>query len=417
MLLIGRVWDAINDPILGFLMDRSPRLKWGRFKPYVFIFTLVSTILLIALFNLPAGLSDAVKVALFYTIYFLFDSAFTLLPIMPLTQSLSNDANVRAKLTAAPRIVSLILSMTTSFFIAIAIGLGKDGITPNIGLAVAVFMVPIAVLSLIGVAMVKEGKNNADEEKVKLADFVAMLKTNRPMWVYLIASFFAGFIWTFIFAAQAYYIKYAFGIENFGTQTAIFGLLIILSMILGAVVSQLVLKARKMTPAKGFILAYGLSIVPLGILWLVNLSGPITNIALFYPLMFIGMLGVGMSFVPGRLIAMETMDFNKDRIGKSMEGTLSSLSMFIEKIQAALAAALTGVILVAVGYNAELYKDATTIPSELFTGLGFVMFGLPVILGIVSVGLMLFYPLLNKDKHDAMYAEIEARKIAAAEKR
>ena len=42
------------------------------------------------------------------------------------------------------------------------------------------------------------------------------------------------------------------------------------------------------------------------------------------------------------------------------------------------------------------------------------MFGLPVILGIVSVGLMLFYPLLNKDKHDAMYAEIEARKIAAA---
>jgi len=72
MLLIGRIWDAVNDPILGFVMDRSPRTKWGKFKPFMFIFTLVGAILLIALFNIPAGISDIVKVALIYILYFLF---------------------------------------------------------------------------------------------------------------------------------------------------------------------------------------------------------------------------------------------------------------------------------------------------------------------------------------------------------
>lgn len=415
MLLLGRIWDAINDPLLGFIMDRSPRTRWGKFKPFIFLFTPISTLLLIALFNIPAGASDAVKIALLYLFYFLYDSAFTLLPITPLTQSLSNDARIRAKLTAAPRVVSLIFSMATSFFIAIAIGLGKDGVTPNIGLAVIVFIVPMTILSMLGVALVKEGKNNTDEAKVEVKDFLSLLKTNKPMWIYLIASLLGGFVWTILFAAQSYYIKYAFGVENFGTQTAIFGLLIIVSMILGAFVSQWVLRIKGVTPAISFVIAYGLSVVPLALLWLINLAGPITNVALFYPLMFLAMLGVGMTFVPGRLVIMETMDYNKDRIGKSMEGTLAALNLFIEKIQTAIAAALTGVILVAVGYNAELYKDAATIPDNLFTGLGLAMFGIPAILALIAVTIMFFfYPLLKKSKRDAMYAEIEARKLAAA---
>ncbi|MCS6825966.1 MAG: MFS transporter, partial [Caldilinea sp.] len=157
MLLLGRIWDAINDPLLGFVMDRSPRTRWGKFKPYMLIFTPLSTSLLILLFNIPIGLSDGVKVVLLFILYFLFDSAFTLLPILPLTQSLSNDARIRAKLVAVPRIVSLFLMMSTSFFIPVAVLLGQDGVTPNIGLGVLVFAAPIALLSTVGAALVKEG--------------------------------------------------------------------------------------------------------------------------------------------------------------------------------------------------------------------------------------------------------------------
>ncbi|MCS6827134.1 MAG: MFS transporter, partial [Caldilinea sp.] len=234
-----------------------------------------------------------------------------------------------------------------------------------------------------------------------------------PLWVYLLASLIGGFVWTFLFVAQSYYVKYAFGVENFGTQTALLGLLSIGSFIIGTIVSQWVLKVKGITPAQGFIFAYGLSVLPLVVLWLLNLSGPIRSIIIFYPLMFLAMLGIGMGFVPGNLIRMETMDYNKDKVGKGMQGTLTSLTAFSEKVQAAIASAVTGLVLAAVGYNAELYQDATTIPAELFQGLGLVMFGVPALLGIITIAVMAFYPLLKADERAAMYAEIEARKLQA----
>jgi Na+/melibiose symporter-like transporter len=411
MLLLGRIWDALTNPLLGFAMDRSPRTKWGKFKPFLFIMTPISVILIIALFNIPAGISHPAKLVLIYILYFLFTSASTLLPIIPLTQSLSNKAIVRSKLLAAPRIVSLLFSMVTSAFMAIAIALGKDGTTPNIGLAVIVFMLPLAILSMIGIALVKEGTNNGDEEQVKFKDLIAMVKGNKPLWISLFSSLFGGFIFTFIIASIYYYIKYAFGAENLGTQSMVFGTLFILSILLGVFVVEWVLKMKWVTPAMGMLISYALSVVPLATLWLINLAGPITSKVLLYPLMFLAMLGSGMSYIPGQLIRMECMDYNKNKVGKSMEGTVNAVNSFVGNLQVAIASALTGAILMAVGYNAELYKDAMNIPVSLFTGLGFVLFALPAIVGLVAMVILLSYPLLKKSKHNAMYAEIEKRKL------
>ncbi len=414
MLLLGRIWDAVNDPLMGFLMDRAPRTKWGKFKPFMMLFTPVTALLVIAFFNVPAGFPDMMKVVWLYVFYFLFDTAFTLLPILPLTQSLTTNANIRAKLTAWPRVIGLFMSMAGTSFMAIAIAMGSDGVTPNIGLAVVVFMLPLAILSMIGVALVKEGKNSADEAQVTLKDVKALVRTNRPLWIYLLASLFGGFAWTLIFAGQTYYLKYAFGAENFGTQSAVFGMLTIGSILLGTFVSQWVLKIKGVTPGKGFMISWGVAIVPLAILWVINLSGPITNVGLFYPFMFLAMLGIGMTFVPGRLISMECMDYSKETIGKSMEGTVSALQLFTEKVQAAIASAITGVILVAVGYNAELYQDATTIPAELFSGLGLVIFGIPALLALIAVIVLFFYPLLKPEDRDAVYADIERKRLQSA---
>jgi len=121
----------------------------------------------------------------------------------------------------------------------------------------------------------------------------------------------------------------------------------------------------------------------------------------------VALVGVGMGYIPGTLITMECMDYNKDRLGKSMEGTVNSMGQFMLKLQAAVSSALTGAVLVAIGYNAELYKDATTIPASLFSGLGLVLFGIPAVCALLAIVVMLFYPLLRKTKRDAVYADIE----------
>ncbi len=404
MLLIGRLWDGINDPILGFVMDRSPRTKWGKFKPFMFWGTLASAILIVALFNIPQGLSDVVKVALLYVLYIVFDTAFTLLPMNPLVQSLSNDAAVRTKLLVAPRIVITLLSILMSFFLAIAIMLGPDGTTPNIGLAVFVFMVPFTALSMFGVALIKEGTSNADEEPVRLQDVLAMLRSNQPLLVSTLAGLFGGFVFSFMMAAVTYYIKYAFGAENLGTQTAIWGLSILFGVVAGTFLAQFVQKY--VTPGAGSLISNAITIAPLALLWLINLAGPIRHPVILYPLLFVALVGTGMNYIPGTLVNMECMDYNKEALGKSMEGMVNAISQFTLKLQAALSSALTGAVLVAVGYDAELYKDATTIPASLFSGLGLVLFAIPALCGLLSIGVMAFYPLLKKSRRDEMYARM-----------
>jgi hypothetical protein len=140
MLVVGRVWDAVNDPILGFVMDRTPRTRYGRFKPYIAAAIPISALLLIAMFNLPLSMSDTLKLVLVYVLYLLFDSAFTLMPFNPLIQTMSPDARVRSKLLGPPRIVGLVAAAFMTALIPVAYALGPQPGQANIGLAVTLFM-------------------------------------------------------------------------------------------------------------------------------------------------------------------------------------------------------------------------------------------------------------------------------------
>ncbi len=405
MLLIGRIWDGINDPFLGFLMDRSPRTRWGRYKPFVFGGTIVSTLLLILLFNIPANLSDTLKIVWLYVFYFLFDSVFTLLPIYPLIQTLSHDTVVRSRLMTGFRIVTMVVSMAMSALLSVSIALGPDGKTPNIGLGLIVFMVPLTILSLIGTALVKEGDFSADEATVEAKDVLAVIKTNKPLWIRLLSSLIGGFTFSLIAAAQVYYIKYAFGPENLGTNSMIAGLILMATIILGTFLSQPLLK--RFTPAESMIITYGMAVVPLVILWVINLAGPITNPAVFYTLLALTFLGIGMSYVPGIVMGMETMDYNRYRTEKTMQATIGAMGSFLEKVQAALSSALVGFMLVAVGYNAALYENAESIPAALFNGLGFLTFAMPALLSLIGAAILFWYPMRKKSQRDLVYAEID----------
>ncbi len=403
MLVVGRIWDAVNDPLMGFLMDRSPRTRWGRFKPFAMVAIPVSSLLLIALFNLPKGMPDWTKVVLMYVLYFAFDAVFTLMPFNPLVQSISTKARVRSRLLAGGRVVTLLFAMVGSAFMPLAMALGTVE-DPNIGLAVVVFMLPVTLLSMAGLAMVREGAANADEDKVRVKDVLAMFRTNKPLWISQLAGIFLGFVWNMLFAGMAYYGKYAFGVENFGTVMALSGVLMIAGTMLGVFAVQLLL--RKTTPGHAQIIVSVISAVPLLVMFVLNLGGPIRSMPLFFGLSFITMLGIGMGYLPGFLMAMECMDYNKYKLGKSLEGSLNSVVMFVSKMQGALAAAVTGGILVAVGYDAEKYKDATAIPAELFSGLGLAMFGIPALCAIVGAALLYFYPLRHRAARDEMYAAL-----------
>lgn len=76
-LLVGRFWDTINDPLVGWLSDRT-RSRWGRRRVYLIYGALPLALTAITLWVMPRGLSPVLAFVWIVVTYTLFDTFFTL---------------------------------------------------------------------------------------------------------------------------------------------------------------------------------------------------------------------------------------------------------------------------------------------------------------------------------------------------
>ena len=173
-----------------------------------------------------------------------------------------------------------------------------------------------------------------------------MLKVNKPLLVSLLAQVFSGFVFILVQVTMTYYLKYAFGAENLGTMSMLAGTVMISAILLATFLAQYLLKV--LSPGVLMILAYAGSAIPLLILWAINLAGPITSKGLLIPLLALFFLANSLAHLPVGVISMECMDYNRLKIGKSMQGMINALGQLVSKIQSGLGAAVVGAILVGV---------------------------------------------------------------------
>ena len=100
VILIGRVWDAIDDPLFGFITDRT-RTRWGRRRPYLLFGAIPFALTFIMLWYRPPT-DNAILLTAYYTLaYFLYDTFYTMItmPFFALTPELTQDYDERTSLT------------------------------------------------------------------------------------------------------------------------------------------------------------------------------------------------------------------------------------------------------------------------------------------------------------------------------
>ena len=116
LFLAARVWDAFNDPIMGFIADHT-KSKWGRFRPYLLFGAIPLNIALLVCFYTP-DLSDTGKVIYAYVTYIIHGMCFTAvgLPYSSISAVMTQDQQERA-----------VISSYRMFF-AVVIALGVIGI-------------------------------------------------------------------------------------------------------------------------------------------------------------------------------------------------------------------------------------------------------------------------------------------------
>ena len=204
MLFIYTFIDAIDNPVYGFLSDRT-RSRWGRRRPWLVIGTPLLILGFIAFYSPPSflnGNSLVVYCMLFYMFTGTLDSVINAnyAALFPeLFRDDSSRANVNA-LRQAFQLVAMIISIALTPMVTKVLGYSLTSILYGLlGGGVILYM------SLTS----KEIKVEEDEKKPQLWDSIKSLGTNRKFWVAGFANAFYSAAMSLVLASMPFYVKYA----------------------------------------------------------------------------------------------------------------------------------------------------------------------------------------------------------------
>lgn len=432
LLLVARFIDAIDDPIQGIIMDNGKIGKHGKYKPFFLLSIVMTGVGTIALYSLPDAITKAPIVVTIWVIffYFVFDIGTSFYNQNLLFRTMTSDPEERAKLLIGPRLWVMVLGMLGALMsgIIVSVQAATGSFKTAYTIVAAVAMGISCVVSLIGWLLVKERHvvEQDEDEKVTLADFIEVCKTNKPMLVSTAMGVFSGFIWTFLFAAPSYYVKYAYccdlstgtvDMAKLSTFSMIVSLMMLFPLILGTVIATPILKAFK----GDFVKMQRFDLLMQGagglLMFVAQLLGILQKQpAIFFVAMFIISLFIGIDFIPGSSIGMEIMDYTIYKTGKDRSALSGVLAKFLEKAQTALSSALVGAILIAIGYNVDSvtgdYVGELSKMPTMLTWMIVVIGVLPAVMAIIATLISFKYPIDQEEraKIQAYIAEHQTKK-------
>ncbi|GAB1432005.1 MFS transporter [Spirochaetota bacterium] len=397
-VMIGKLWDAVTDPMVGFLSDRT-RSKLGRRKPYM-LWGSIPLMLTMWLFFSKPLVSGAMPQFVWVTIALcLLNTAYTLvnIPYNSLTPELTDDFNERTSLNGFRFGFAVFGTMLGAGAVLPIVGLfpNKAAGFSGMGLVLGIVM---AVTALITVFSVKEpDHSNTEIPKDGFFETYLSVFKNKPYVILLLtyALNLAGL--NFMQGIIAYYFNYIY--HNEGMATIAMLMLLVVAMVF-IPVSVLISKklGKKRTYQLSFVFIASAAI-------LIFLFGHTLGIRFFLVVMAWAGIGIGLGYVSPWAMVPDTVEYDAVKTGKRKEGAFYGIWTFMAKVGTSFAIIVSGMILNMGGYVANAVQSASSIMAiRLIIGI------FPAIVLIGAIVLVEFYPIDEK-----AYAKIleEKEKLAA----
>ena len=381
---LGIGWDAITDPFMGYLAERT-KTKMGSYRPFIYYGSIPLALSFVLLFWMPPF--EGTTLFLFLILVNLIHrSCFTIVsvPYSSLTARITNDSNERTKLTTARMISASFgtLSMSALAFPLIAYFGGADEAFGFLWLAIISGLIAIALLS-VTVYSVRE---KVDEIVTSnLPNFVSITKTvatNYPFWIVFGCILILGSTGVMFNKNLIYFVKY--GLELHEYQGLILGVSSGASFLSLPFWAYLALKIGKRET------------------WLISMTIAFIGLLLFfyYPiaslhelLILLALIGVGNGAGGVLFWSMlpDTVEYGEWKSGIRTESSLYGFMTFAQKSSIAVAALILGFLLSGIGFEPNQIQSEETI-----SGMKFMMSWIPICGIIISLVLMYFYPISTK---------------------
>ncbi len=370
MLFIYAFIDALDNPIYGFLSDRT-RTRWGRRRPWLVIGTPLLILGFIAFYSPPAFTSNSsvfVYCALFYILTGTLDSVINA-NYGALFPELFRDDTKRATTNAlrqAFQLVAMIISIALTPVVTHAIGYSLTSIVYGVlGGSVILYM---AFTS-------KETKVEEHEKKPELWNSIKFLVTNRKFWVAGFANAFYSAAMSLVLATMTFYVKYTLKLSE-SQSTYLFAAVLLIAIGCVTIWARLVRRYSLMPVWRGALAILAIAFIPL--YFANSLSTALASSAL----VGFGFAGV---ITTMDLIGAKIMDEDTRKNNLRREGIISNAMGFMNRLNGLFTSAAFYLVFVIFGFESGLNPG-----PEPQNAARFLLALFPMILMVISFGFSFF---------------------------
>lgn len=390
-ILIGKLWDAVTDPMVGSISDRTDT-RWGRRRVFLLFGTLPLTLTFLALWIVPNTLSQGQLFIYAAITYMLHMTAITavMVPYQTLISEISIDYDERTSLIGYRMLFSIFGGLIGVILPKIIMDSYQVENTGFIIMGI-IFGICIGIAPIFPFLGCRERKHNNSKKSSYLKDLIFVWK-NKPFRYVLIMFLMT---WTAINLLQTmfmYFFKYWLNMED--KFEIIVGMIFIIATIL---IPFWVKTSSKIGKKKSYILGMGLlSLSVLLVIFVPQGALTLTLIICF----FIG-IGVSAAHVIPHSIIPDSIDFGQLQTGERKEGIYYGVLTFVQKLGTAGAIGLSGLTLDKVGYVPDVVQT-----SKVLLSIRLLQGPVPGILLLVGIICIYFYP-IDKRIYNEMQIQID----------
>ena len=351
IIMVGKIWDAVTDPVVGYLSDRS-RSRWGRRRPWLLFGSVPLFLGMIAMFTNPGIANQAWRFVWGLGVFCLLSTVYTVvnIPYSALTPELTRDFHEKTSLNGYRfgfAVLGTLLGAGAALPLVNAFG---DRVT-GFSVMGAVFGAVMMITALITFFSVREHEHRVEESAAGFFDSYRKVIANAPFRKILFTYTMHIVGVTVVSGILVYYYKYLFGNEAHTTVALLFLLVTAMVFIpVSVVVSRRI--GKKLT------YALGMAIVACAAL-AAAFTGERLGVRWTFALMVFGGIGLGATYALPWSMMPDAIEWEAVRTGMRREGAYYGIWTFSSKIGQALSIAVTGLILDLSGYVPETAQGAS----------------------------------------------------------
>jgi len=399
-ILVGKIWDFVNDPIFGYISDRT-RSRWGRRRPYLLFGALPLAFTFTMLWYKPGFESTTALVAYYSIAYIIFEASATMLymPYFALTPELTSDYDERTSLTSYRMFFSILGSLLAFTVPSIIVGKFTPENAPRVLLMGAIFGLVSALPMFLTFFGTEEREDLVDLEKPTLLESIKSVWKNVP-FRYGLGIFLATWISVDILQSSLlFYVKFV--VQRESEEQLIMAMIFVIAMFALPIWNWVSKRWSKRYAYMAGIAFW--AVVQMALIMMT----PTTSLTLILILCALAGIGVAAAHVLPWAILPDAIEWYEYKTGERHEGMFYSITTLARKITSAGTVPLIGLVLEFTGYQSNLAVQS----SEAVRGIKMVIGPIPAVLLCVGIFIAYKYP-LDRDDFLAIVDKIKERRAS-----